>query len=313
MPLDPVDAVISNSFIERDEFEFYTRMVKENYTGTGAIIDGGCFTGASTLALCEGLSALGSYRDGSRRVVAIDRFLAIDPYVVSHFQAQRSGIEFGASFLTQFLQTLREHLHCLDVRAGELVQVGKLSGTVEIAVVDIAKSSGLNAFIARNWYTRMMPEASLLLHQDFYAPSHPWIAVSMGALLDYFDVVEERIGEGATFRLVKPIPVDALEEAVSLGHNSPGAVQRLDALIERLSPINAAPILIMKAMTYFRLGQQCKAEAILEDLLSQSQPTFKKWEQWLAIATVAVMPTLYAPDSLVSRMYAGHASVRLGK
>lgn len=313
MTLESLDDVISNSFIERDEFEFYTRMVRDNYTGSGVIIDGGCFTGASTLALCEGLAALDLYRDGSRRVVAIDRFVAMDPYVVSHFQEQRSGIEFGASFLTQFLHTLREHIHCLDVRAGELVQVGKVSEQVEIAVVDIAKSSGLNAFIARNWYTRMTPEVSLLLHQDFFAPSHPWIAVSMGALLDYFDLVEERIGEGATFRLVKPIPVEELEEAVSLGHNSPAAVHRLDALIERLLPVNAAPIQIMKAMIYFRLGQQCKAQLILEDLLGRSQPPFKKWEQWLAIATVAVMPTLYASDSLVSRMYASHASVRLGK
>lgn len=45
----------AHALIEEAEYNAYKEIVHANYLGEGVIVDAGCFAGASTRAMCEGI------------------------------------------------------------------------------------------------------------------------------------------------------------------------------------------------------------------------------------------------------------------
>jgi predicted transport protein len=303
-------SIIEKSFIDQNEFNFFRNISSQQYKGEGIIVDGGSFLGASTLAICQSLEDSGN-KIREHAVIAIDRFVALDIYLVEFFASKGIDVRLGESFLDLFLSNVIEHINKIEVRCGDVTQVGRINGDIEICIVDIAKSPGINSYIIANWLTKMLPGGSLLIHQDFYAPSHPWIAVSMAELIEYFDIVEEKVGEGACFKLTQPIPSERVKSAMSIRPNSPAAERCFDIIIERLKPINSAPIRLMKAMLYYRIEQQEKAERLIFSLLEEENLIDSKWEQWMAIAVSAIIPKIFTSTQFLSRIYAERAAVRI--
>ncbi len=194
-----------HSFIGRDEYSHLTKLVSDNFTGNGIIRDAGCFSGSSTLALCSGIPDNALETAASKLVVAIDRFFVGDNYLTTHFLATGEDIRYGESFLSLFLDNVAHFVPWIDVRAREVTLVGRIEQPIEILFLDVAKSSYLNAYALRHWCSRLA-ESSIVIQQDFYSPSHPWLAASMGAILHCFDVVTERVGKTTVFRLRIPPP-----------------------------------------------------------------------------------------------------------
>lgn len=298
-------------FITAAESSHFTDVVRNNFSGEGVIVDAGCFIGSSTLALCRGLPDR-QLASGRPAVVAIDRFVAADRYLVEHFAMRGFDVRFGESFLDIFLRNVAGFLPCIEVRAGELVRVGRVEQPIEILVVDIAKSVGLNAYAVTSWFNRLIPGHSHVIQQDFYAPSHLWIAITMGSLLGYFSISDAKVGESATFRLEASIPPAAIREAVRIEPASPEAMKSIETMLERIPESERLPLLIMKALISHRLGQSADARSILEDLISRSEmPSDPKWRQWLGMAIVAIDPDALATSRTVADVYLADACARM--
>ncbi|WP_237057063.1 hypothetical protein [Marilutibacter chinensis] len=280
-----------HSFIDREEYSHLTTLVSDHYTGKGIILDAGCFAGSSTLALCAGIPKDVLKAADSKLLVAIDRFVVGDSYLTNHFLGTGEDIRYGESFLTAFLDNVASFLPWIEVRAGEVTQVGRLERPIEILFLDVAKSPYLNAYALRHWFSRLT-ESGIVIQQDFYSPAHHWIAASMGALLDCFDVVTERVGETAVFRLRTPPDAAALTAAGRTDQHQQ-SLRNLDRMIGRLSTENRPPLLISKAKILNRGGNSAEAKAMMRGLLEVTpDPAMTKWDQWLSSALQIIAPEL---------------------
>jgi hypothetical protein len=298
-------------FISAAESAHFTDVVRRTFSGTGVIVDAGCFLGSSTLALCSGLPDR-HLASGHPAVIAIDRFIATDRYLVEHFAARALDIRNGECFLDVFLKSVAKFLPCIEVRAGELVRVGRIDLPIEVLVVDIAKSAGLNAYVVTSWFNKLIPGHSCVIQQDFYAPSHLWIAVTMGSLLDYFSISDVKVGESATFQLEATIPPAAIREAVRIEPLSLEGMRCIEIMLERIPELEQPPLLIMKALIIHRLGRTADARRILEDLISRAEmPRDPKWRQWLGMAIVAIDPNALASSRTIADVYLADACARM--
>lgn len=302
---------MTGGFIEAAEATMLTALVRERFRGDGVIVDGGCFVGATTAALCAGLDP--PRGDAVRDVIAIDRFQALDHYLVEFFARRGDDVRYGESFLHCFLAGLAPHLARIEVRAGDLVRVGRVDRPIEIAVVDVAKSQGLNAYVLTQWFPRLLPGASTVVQQDFHAPSHAWIAAAMGELGDCFSVRIAKSGESCVFDLDRPIPPSRLQQAARLDPRSPEGLRALDAMAERLPDAARASLRIMRALALHRLGRADEARRTLDALLALSPaPPDAKWNQWLGMALAIVQPAAFAALRRTAEVYVDDAHARLG-
>jgi hypothetical protein len=299
-------------FIEASEADFYEQTVRRHFRGEGCIVDAGCFIGASTNALIRGLDTHNQQRELEPPIIAIDRFTASDHYVAEYLAGIGVDVRFGESFLPVFLRNLGQHTPRVEVRAGDLIQVGRVDRAIELAVIDLAKTPALNAFVLQRWLPKMVPGHSLLIQQDFYSPTQPWIAHSMSGLLDYVSLEHDKVGESAVFRLERPIPANVLRGA-TFGWDQRDALSRLDRMIEFVGIRAAAPLRLMRALAFHGLGDNAKARSLLEQELAQPKaPQDQKWEKWLSAAVVAVMPDVFQFNAVLGQLYWRHGAQRLG-
>lgn len=299
-------------FIDVSEAAYYERIARQHFQGEGCIVDAGCFIGSSTRALLRGLDRFESEPRRPCPVIAIDRFTVSDHYIAGFFLERGIDIRFGESFLPVFLQYIGADIALVEARAGDLTQVGRIDRMIEIAVIDLAKTPMLNAYALQHWIPRMFPGHGLIVQQDFYSPTQPWIAHSMASLLDYVSLELDKVGESAVFRLERPIPPNVLADATR-GWDRREGLRRLDRMIELLGPRASAPLRLMQALALNSLGETYQARCILENELSAAMPPAdQKWEKWLSAAIIAVMPEAFGSKSMLGRLYWHHGAQRLG-
>ncbi|SKB59262.1 hypothetical protein [Luteibacter sp. 22Crub2.1] len=253
-------------FTSASEQAFFRQVVRDYYKGGGFIVDAGCFLGGSTLSLCEGVDPSileDRLNRGMKTVIAMDRFLATDPYVVDALTMRGRDIRFGESFLDVFLDRLNVYLPYIDVRSGDVHQIGRLSVPIEVLFIDVAKSPGLNAYILKSWFP-LLEVGSVVIQQDFYTPAQPWVAATMGMALDHFDLLAPRVGETASFILKKPLQ-DASLRSIGVRAGDPAMrLQAFDRLLEIGEYQARYPLLMMKAVALSEIGFQARAAKALD-------------------------------------------------
>ncbi len=300
-------------FIDSVEVDYYRDLVKCCYSERGRLLDGGCFVGSSTRALLAGLACeYGSARGLARPpLIAIDRFLASDDYLVEFFAARSIDIKFGESFLPVFLKNIDPLQRMVEVRAGEVQRVGRMSDDIEIMVVDVSKSIGINSFICQNWLPRLVV-GGVLVHQDFYAPSHYWIAASMGAVLDNFSIAHSKVGESAAFRLEGELRQSDIARAASIIPWSNEGIMAIRRVEEALDYKHSAPLRIMRALALQRARRLDEAASVLSELLSEPVPDDKKWAQWFGMALMTLDPGIPQEARTLADVYLRDIGARCG-
>lgn len=302
-----------DSFIESGEFDLISRTVANVFSGFGTLVDAGCFLGTSTRALIEGLLLSGKVAELDKPIFAIDRFTISDDYIYNHFLARGIDYQYEESFLPLFLENLQDHLSLIEVRAGDLLRVGRLIRPIEILHNDVAKSAPLNAYIIKHWFPLLIPEHSRIIQQDFYTPAQPWIAISMAALLDYFDVEVSKVGESCVFSLKRHIPPSALAAARTADWTSAGSISLLDAMCERVSRVHESPLRLMQCLCFHFQGERDQALSLLGKLLNLDPPPQDvKWVKWLGLAMLTIGPDSYSERSLLGEAYFRWVRGRLG-
>jgi hypothetical protein len=177
--------------ITNEEMSFLEDYARYSYTGSGKIVDLGCWLGASTLSLARGLASNATYAGRQ----AIDAFDCFEWQVWMTPIAQAFGIpkvyKPGDSFLEDTEATLRAHLTRVRLHRKDLLKLRSFAEPVEFLFVDAMKSWPLANAISRTFFPRLLPQRSLVVQQDF-AHHHPVSAtnhVLMWKLKDSFQPV----------------------------------------------------------------------------------------------------------------------------
>ena len=158
-------------------------LTARHYEGVGAIVDGGCFVGGSTVPLAEGLRAAG--RHGTIDVYDV---FDVEPYMAeSYFKGL--DLRAGDSFRPLFENNTAHVSDLLRIHAGDVTSEGWRGDPIEILFIDFAKDWSLNDFIVANFFPHLIPGRSVVVQQDFVFPLCPWVAVTMEELADCFEPV----------------------------------------------------------------------------------------------------------------------------
>jgi tetratricopeptide (TPR) repeat protein len=192
-----------------------SEIVRRTWRGDGAIVDGGSFLGSSLVAEARGMAANPGLAE-----LSIARFPGGKPIhgyelgyhpVPANPAAERrrtyGGVEYllGESFVPMLEKTIEPHRDLIDLHTGDLMEMDWGGHPVELAFIDVCKTSDLNAHVSRQFYPALIGGASTLIHQDFFFDRMPWIRVTMGYLADYFRW-EGQVASSAVFTSVKAVP-----------------------------------------------------------------------------------------------------------
>src|SRR5258708_4256616 len=196
-----------------EERKLLYQLARYTYTGEGAVVDLGSFCGASTCCLAAGLRD--NPRAARRQVDAYDSFIASEPYLVDFICKQfGESIEMGQSFAPMFRRATAEFADLIAVHAGDLLEQSWPSDKpIEILFVDVAKTLALSGKVLTEFFTRLTPGVSIVVHQDFYHPTAFYLPVVMEFLMDHFTIIETGRDWSVVFGLETPIPEEKLQIA----------------------------------------------------------------------------------------------------
>ena len=195
-------------------------LARKHYSGEGVIIDAGIFLGASTVCFGEGIRA-NPHANAIRRtwdkpVIAFEK--AVIGNRMPEFFARNEVTGMGAPG-ESFADALRENIagvaDMVDLRVGDIMETARdCDQPVEILFLDVLKLPEISRFMIRQFFTRLIPGVSVVVHQDYFYELLPYIMVDQEFFQDHFAF----IGEACSTALF--LCTRAIDEA---------AVQRLEA------------------------------------------------------------------------------------
>jgi hypothetical protein len=149
------------------------------------------------------------------QVHSFDRFIANEPYLVDFIRTQfGESLDLGQSFAAIFQRVTAQFVDLIEVHTGDLLEQRWPSDKpIEILFVDIAKTLALSGRVLTEFFTRLIPGKSFVIHQDFYHPTAFYLPVVMDFLSDHFTIIEAGRDWSVVFRLEKRIPREKLEFA----------------------------------------------------------------------------------------------------
>ena len=194
-----------------EERKLLYQLARYTYAGEGAVVDLGSFCGASTSCLAAGLRD--NPRAAGRHVDAYDNFIASEPYLVDFIRTQfGEKFEIGQSFAAIFRRATAKLADLIEVHVGDLLdQSWPSDKPIEILFVDVAKTLALSGKVLTEFFPRLTPGQSIVIHQDFYHPTAFYLPVVMDFLMDHFTIIEAARDWSVVFRLETPIPQEKLE------------------------------------------------------------------------------------------------------
>ena len=198
-------ALGATTMLSIEERQLLAWLASDYWEGAGAIVDGGCFLGGSTLALAEGLRANASAPPDAR-IDVFDLF-EVEPYMVDLYFGHTS-LQAGDSFRGEFDRATTEVADLLEVHDGDLAELGWAGRPIEVLFVDFAKSWSLNDVVIRQFLPCLIPNRSVVLQQDYAFAFQPWIAITMEHLRDYFEAVAFAEYNTVVFVCREPVPRD---------------------------------------------------------------------------------------------------------
>jgi hypothetical protein len=178
-----------DSMTTTNELLFLQHYAKDVYSGRGKIVDLGCWLGATSAALAEGLS-------GRRFSGALGE---IEAYDLFEWREWMNPIKeaIGAKVDFHNGECFHSHVRKDLARYGDLVALHKVDlvsysppedWLIEFLFIDAMKSWDLAGSIASNFFPKMITGQSLVVQQDF-AYHHPTVSTNhllMWHLRDFF-------------------------------------------------------------------------------------------------------------------------------
>ncbi len=200
------------SMMSKEEQEYLCNYSNQSYRREGKIVELGCWLGAGTIALAQGL--VQSAQTPEPLIHSYDIFIWENS--MSAFLQGRAldrPLNTNDSFLEQYLQEIKPCQDWVKVHAGDLLLETWEEGAIEFLFVDAMKSWELSGHIVRQFFTALVPGKSTVFHQDFAYFGTYWIPLIMYRLREYFKPVQDLPNSwGVAFELVETIPESKLAQ-----------------------------------------------------------------------------------------------------
>lgn len=180
--------------------------------GDGAIVELGCWLGAATLALAEGLAERPNQAAGARRIDVYDRFRFDDQGHVVAPSSTSVRYEEGASFRGHFDRRTAPAADLLEVHEGDVaVAEWDPARPIDLLFNDLSKTWDTWMAVRRTFYRALVP-GSLVVEQDFSHACTPWLHLSHYRWRPWFEVVGAIPEAGSmVFRLRTRLPEELLD------------------------------------------------------------------------------------------------------
>lgn len=247
-PGAPAAAGIVGMLFER-ETRLFRDLAQRYWIGAGAIIDAGSFLGRSAVCFAEGLRRNPAFEPQRHRIHCYDDFVCHDDLTVRTIaQGLGERLAIGDSTRHLFDRQVASHSDLIEVHAGDFHECVWPNAPIELLMVDVAKLPSLGQRVASQFYGRLIPGRSLVLHQDYHHMWLPHIHVVMEFLADHFELVAPRVGSTAVFRLTSAIRPDLLQRAADYDFTREEQCDLFDAAIQRTAPEDRAYLELARLM-----------------------------------------------------------------
>lgn len=217
------------SMMAETERSYLYQFAKNHYVGEGAIVDLGCWLGASTIAFAKGLQESDCAKLRNSKIHSFDLFkwdASMDMFL------NNTPLQFapGDSFLEEYLRQIEPWKDQVQVYEGDLRHFPWQGGAIEFLFIDAMKSWELTTSIIQQYFGSLIPGRSIVYHQDYAFFGSFWIHLSMYRLKDYFEPIwDVPQSWGYVFRLKKAIPDDLLFSTYAIDQYS---LAEIDAAFE---------------------------------------------------------------------------------
>ncbi len=167
--------------------------------GKGAIVDLGCHLGGSSARLALGASS----RHKNPKLHIYDRFEVKYPLEklldrVPQYLHEIATCENTLPLVTAMLQKNPANF---IIHKGEFMELNWSKEPVELLFVDIGKNLRTLDHVTKQFYPHLIPNISIIIHQDYQYIWNPWIAVHCELWADKFQYIDHTESESVIFRL----------------------------------------------------------------------------------------------------------------
>jgi len=238
-----------------DEIRLLHYLARAYYTGAGALVDLGPLAGGSTYALASGL---GDRSDG--RIFSYDLWDFHRDW--ERFFAGKN-LQPGDDIMPLFLENVTPFRGRITAVKGDIAAQRWTGGPIEILFVDAAKTPEVMRHIANEFFPHLI-RGAIVVHQDYVSAEDPWIHVAMGELGAHFEVTDSPEGGSVCFRLMEPVPPNALSSRYFDSQNARRHLQRARSL---LHDWHGLCVWLAEANYAAMHGDQSAAREILEAVL----------------------------------------------
>jgi hypothetical protein len=233
---DMAAAATVPTMLSDEERQLYFWLARDWATGTGAMVDLGCFAGGSTALLAEGARAAG--RD--RQIFAYDRFHA-DLRSKQRFLYSAGIPKFDGTDILPLSDILLEPWQPgITLIKGQIETQKWDRSRIELLTVDAAKSVAVLDHIAGAFYPSLRPGHSLVVHQDMLHWKTPWIAAQMERMGEWFEAVAHSAPDTVIYRCRKRVTRDALAAGRITGLDDAALTEAIGAAAQTLSGFGIA-------------------------------------------------------------------------
>jgi hypothetical protein len=188
-------------------------LARSYYRGEGSIVDAGLFLGASTNAFALGLRANNVWRSsGHKPINSYDRA----KFVASmrrHLHSARVkkligdwSPQDGEEYADKLRGFLAQHSDLVDFRFGELSQMARANGPVEVAFYDCLKQVDGEHAAFTQFTPHYIPGRTIVIQQDYFYDGGPEHRVRQERHASHFELVGQ-VGAMALFRVLTVPPV----------------------------------------------------------------------------------------------------------
>ena len=247
----------------RQEQQWLRTYAARNYRGNGAIVDLGCFLGATTIALAEGLT-LNRTTAKQKQIHVYDLFIWNKGYEKWGKGTEVEGvISPGRTFLPEFLKRTQKWRDYIIVDEENLRQAHWEHGPIEFLFIDAMKSPEVASAIASEFFPDLVPAKGYVAHQDFPHCSTPWVHLLTFRLRGYFSFVAD-LPQSSLFRLEREIEPSILASDLSPTALSPAEIEAaFDYSMSLVGDDKKANVIAAKAMAYVAREEFTRAHEIV--------------------------------------------------
>jgi glycosyltransferase involved in cell wall biosynthesis len=265
------------SMLSYAERQFLETHLCYGYQGWGEIVELGCWLGSSTIHIAKGLQYNRALRGNLKPIHVYDQFLwnsGMEEAVVG--SRLENVFQQGDSFLETYQQRIQPWKSLIQIHAGDLVKLGWQGSPIEFLFIDAMKSWNLANSILQNFFPHLVPQRSIIQHQDFAHYYTVWIHLITYRLRHYFEPIDQpQLHPSKVFRCIAPIPEEVLQAGYSLASFSEAEMAAaFDYSFSIMPPQGHPNIAGARVKLLLDLGQPDRAQAELQMFKAQ----FPNWQ-----------------------------------